>query len=398
MGARGVALLAFIAIAASPAARPTHSCAEPFVPAGDDAVLERLPGSLDPSARRLRALRAELAAQPDDLALATRVAWLYIEHGRASSDPRYYGYAQAALAPWWLAADPPVAVRVLRATIRQRDHDFRGALEDLSQALRADPANAQAWLTQAVVEQVLGEYEPATRSCTEVLRLADPLVGVTCLSSVASLNGGASQGYAALHRALARRGDAAREVRRWALTTLAEIAARSGQTQRAEEHFHQALALAGADDYLLGAYADFLLDEGRPAAVRDLLSDRTRADALLLRVALAEQALGSSALPDHIQTLRDRFAAARLRGDAAHRREEARFTLHVLGEPRTALELARENWAMQREPADARILLEAALHSADLRSADPVLEFLGRTQLEDVRLARLTAQLQGTAQ
>jgi tetratricopeptide (TPR) repeat protein len=395
MGIRACTVLALllVGLACPPAGR-----ADPYVPANDDAVLERLPTSpLDPRARRLRAMRAQLTERPDNLALATQLAWLYIEQGRALSDPRYYGYAQGVLAPWWLTADAPTPVRVLRATIRQHDHDFPSALDDLSQAVHENPANGQAWLTQAVVQQVLGKYEDARRSCTEVLRLANPLVAVTCVSSVNSLSGQASQSYAMLRRALAQSRDADVGIRRWALTTLAEIAARQGRDDEADEHFRQALSLANPDDYLRAAYADFLLDQGRAAAARELLQDATRVDALLLRLALAEQALGSPELSGHVQTLRDRFAAARLRGDVVHRREESRFALHLLSEPRTALVLARDNWAVQREPWDARILLEAAANLGDQRSAQPVLDFLADTKLEDVRLAALTAQLRGSA-
>src|SRR2546422_7884202 len=38
----------------------------------------------------------------------------------------------------------------------------------------------------------------------------------------------------------------------------------------------------------------------------------------------------------------------------------ARFNLYLLGNKEKALALARENWKLQREPRDARILLEAA--------------------------------------
>jgi Tfp pilus assembly protein PilF len=217
-------------------------------------------------------------------------------------------------------------------------------------------------------------------------------VAVTCLSSADSLNGAAQESYARLRKALAQTPDADPGVRRWALTTLAEMAVRSGQPQAAETHFEQALAFGHTDDYLLAAYADFLLDSGRPAAVRELLKDRTRVDALLLRLALAERALASPDAEEHLQALRDRFAAARLRGDAAHRREEARAALHLEAQPGTALRLARENWDAQREPSDARILLEAALASGDRSAAQPVLEFLTRTGLEDVALERLAAQ------
>ncbi len=371
--------------------------AGPFMPADDEEVLERLPVSpLDSSARRLQALRGELAKRPDNLTLATRVAWLYIEQGRGLSDPRYYGYAQGALAPWWVASEPPVSVLVLRATIRQHDHDFSSALDDLSLALRVDPSNAQAWLTQAVILQVRGEYAEAKRSCLEVLQRSTPLVALTCLSSVDSLNGAATKSYETLRRALTQASAVDISARLWALTTLAEIAARTGQPQLAEAHFKQALSLGRADDYLLGAYADFLLDQGRPAATRDLLKDATRADALLLRLALAEEMVSSADLAQHVHALQDRFAAARLRGDTVHRREEARFALRLLKQPRAALQLARENWEVQREPWDARILLESALAAGDHVAARPALEFRTRTGIEDVALARLAAQLQAS--
>ena len=368
--------------------------ATPFVPQDDGTVLERLPVSpLDPAVRRLQALRRQLAAEPDDLGLALRVASLYVDQGRVLSDPRYYGYAQSALAPWWGAAEPPAPVLVLRATIRQHGHDFESALHDLSLALRADPQSGQAWLTQAVIQQVRGDYTAAKRSCQEVLQLASPLIAVTCLCSVNSLNGAAQQSYEVLMKTLDRERDAAASARLWALTVLAEIAARTGRPQLAEEHFKQALSLGPSDHYLLATYADFLLDQGRPLAVRDLLKDATRADALLLRLALAEDMVSAPDLAQHVQALQDRFAAARLRGDTVHRREEARFALRLLKQPRTALQLARDNWQVQREPADARVLLETALATGDRAAARPVLDFLARSGIEDAALARLAAQL-----
>lgn len=370
----------------------------PFVPADERIVLERLPLSpLDPAARRLRALREQLAGEPDNLALATQVAWQSIEQGRRLADPRFYGYAQGALGPWWSAVDAPVAVLVLRATIRQHDHDFASALDDLDRAVRADPDNTQAWLTRAVVLQVRGEYAAARRSCLAVLPRARPLVTVTCLSGVDSLSGAAAPAYERLRRALAQATDVELAARRWALTTLAEIAARTGHAGQAEAHFRQALGLGGGDDYLLGAYADLLLDQRRAAEVRALLADKPLTDAVLLRRVLADVLLMAPELERDAQLLRDRFTAARLRGDTVHRREEARFALHVLGDAPAALALARANWTVQREPWDARILLESALATGEREAAQPVLAFLDRSGLEDAALAAAAARLGETA-
>ncbi|MDX2170148.1 MAG: hypothetical protein SF182_23960 [Deltaproteobacteria bacterium] len=367
--------------------------AEPYVPGDDAAVLERLPlAPLDASARRQRELRAELAARPDDLDRAAQLAWLYIRSGRATADPRFYGYAQGVLAPWWHERAAPLPVLVLRATIRQHDHDFAAALDDLAAALRADPTNAQAWLTQAVVQQVRGDYAAARASCLQVLQVASPLVGVICISGVDSLTGNGAASYAALARALQRAPEADPATRIWGLTALAEMAVRLGDAVQAEVHFQAALALGQSDDYLRGAYADFLLDQDRPDAVRALLAGATQSDGLLLRLAIAEARLHAPEAAAHVQMLRERFAAARQRGDRVHRREEARFAL-LLGDTRAALGLARDNWAVQREAWDARLLLEAAQAAGDPAVAAPVLAFLREHHTEDATLRRVAAGL-----
>ena len=82
-----------------------------------------------------------------------------------------------------------------------------------------------------------------------------------------------------------------------------------------------------------------------------------------------------------------------MRGDSLHRREEARFSLHVLSEPQgEALRLAQENWAAHRERWDARIYLEAALAAGTPGEARPVLDWLRDNRVEDFRLAALAQQ------
>ena len=115
------------------------AAATPYRPASDDTVIERLPSSGSQASRELAELRARLKAAPMDLAAAAALARHYIARNRAEADPRYLGYAQAALAPWWTAADVPANALVLRATLRQRLHDFDGALRDLDRLLARQP-------------------------------------------------------------------------------------------------------------------------------------------------------------------------------------------------------------------------------------------------------------------
>jgi len=369
----------------------------PFVPTRDDQVIERLPYKTgDPVMVELRAERAQLSNQPDNLRLAVRLARRYIELGRINGDPRYAGYAQAALMPWWNLERPPQDVLLLRATLRQRVHDFEGARADLDTLLRANPWQVQARLTRATVLQVQGVYPRAREDCLGLQRLADELVATTCLASVGSVSGQLRDSHQQLQLTLQRHPEADATIRSWVLTALAEMAAHAGLAALAEQHFREALALDPSDFYLLGAYADYLLDRRRPTEVVNLLRDKTPADPLFLRYALALKAEGSPELTTATQQLRARFGASRLRGDRVHLREEARFTLHILGDARQALQLANENWVVQKEVADVRILLEAALATPDASALATVKAWLRSSRLEDIHIQRLMQAAAGS--
>jgi hypothetical protein len=84
------------------------------------------------------------------------------------------------------------------------------------------------------------------------------------------------------------------------------------------------------------------------------------------------------------------------RGIRLYQREQAEFVLHVLHRPERALQLAKENWTVQRSPQDMRIHLAAGLAAGRPQSAEPVLRVLAHSHLQDPGIARLRAQSAGT--
>jgi hypothetical protein len=368
--------------------------AAPYVPTDDAKVLERLPVRPgDPVARELRQLRAELTANPHKRETAVRLAERYFALAGSEGDPRYVGYAQAALAPWWDMPAPPLDVLVMRAILKQYSHDFSGAMRDLEVATREDPKNASAWSWRAAIDMVQADYERAREDCLALQKLESELYAVGCMSYLDGTTGKAAAAYRALSAALAKDADASHEGKVWVLTRLAEMSLRQGEVKQAEEHFRAAYFEPINDQFLLAAYADFLLDQGRPEEVVPLLVDWVKSDILLLRLALAEKALKAQKAREHIEALRSRFDAAALRGDRLHQQEEARFNLTLLGNKEKALALAQENWKLQREPRDARILLEAALAMKDPKAAQKALDWLERSRHEDPGLRRTAEKL-----
>lgn len=371
-----------------------RAASEPYRPTDDAQVLERLTfKSADPVARELAMLRSSVRQNPHSLDSAVQLATRYIEQGRSEGDPRFLGQAQAVLSPWWNEPSPPSAVLLLRATIRQNAHEFDQALTDLDQVVAIQPTNAQAWLSKASILQVQARYDEASRACQRLARLAASHVMLGCLSDIDGVTGQSAKSRELLRQALSKPALSGRE-RIWIATILAETAARTGAIREAEQYFNDAFMVGIKDQYLLGVYADFLLDQRRYQEVISLLQSETRADGLLLRLALAEQALDLSSFQTHTAELAARFAAARDRGTIVHVREEARFTLALLHDAKRALPLARANWNVQREPADARILLESALADHNLPAAQPVLDWMKRNRVEDFHLQQLARQLQ----
>jgi predicted Zn-dependent protease len=357
-------------------------------------VLATVPArATDPRARELTALRAAWRARPQDLALSVQLAQRYFDEVAAEGDPRYVGYAQATLQPWWNLPQPPVAVRVLRAMLLQFDHRFEPALADLDAAVAADPDNAAAWSWRTAILMVQARYTQARSSCERMAALASRLVAVACRAQVDAATGRAAEAAAALRTALQAESGATAEERLWCLSRLAETEERRGAFAAAEAAFRAALALGVPDVYLQAAYADFLLDRGRPAEVLALLKDRGRADVLLLRLAQAARAVGSPQAAALTSELAARFDAARRRGDTTHRKEESRFVLALQGDALAALRLAQANFAAQKEPVDARILLEAALAARQPAAAEPALAWMAESGIQSVALQPLADAL-----
>lgn len=351
-----------------------------YTPPNPSAVVARVVKK-DP---RELALRADLRAHPDRADLAAELAHLDVQRARSLSDPRYLGRAQATLAHWWGMPSPPPDVLLLRATIRQSLHDFTSARADLEQLLARRPGDAQAHLTLAVVETVTGDYAAARTHCAKVAQLAPPIYSITCDAQVDGVTGKALEGRATLEHALSQPMDPA--LRGWAVTAVAELAIVTGDYATATTSFREALADDPDDAYARAGLADVLIWSGHAAEASQVLAGHEIIDNLLVRRAIAEHIAHGPDAAKLARAMRDRITAAAERGDRIHVREEARFALEVEGDGRRALALALENWDVQKELADARLVAQAARAAGDLTAAGPVATWVRDNHVEDVQV------------
>jgi Tfp pilus assembly protein PilF len=385
---RGRRLLVGIFVLGAAGVSPTAR-AEPFVPPHDQQVLEQVPAGGHFSARTGHGRIDD--ALPDAIARAQT----YIRLSRRTGDPRFAGRAEALLAPWWRQRRAPAEALLVRALIRQHRHEFAAALRDLDTVLALEPRNPQALLTRATIHQVTGDYDAARSSCLRLLGAASDLTAVTCVASVSSLSGRAEAAFETLNQALQDHPRSRAEERQWALGVLADIAVRMGRHGQAERLFARALSAAPPDVYLLTRYADFLLERRRFDEVLARLQGYGSVDALALRRTRALHQLGLPGAGSETRALTRRLEQMQRRGDS-HPGFQARAHLYILEQPADALHFALRNWATQREPEDTQLVLEAALAAGQPRAARPVLEWLDRSGLEDVRLDSLRRRLRAS--
>jgi len=368
----------FFAVALLSAAYLPRAHAGPYIPSGDSVVLAELPAGTrhaDVSARRLAQGRVDVAIP---------LAQFYIQQSRLSGDLRYLGYAEAVLTPW-VTQNPPVPdVLVLQATLQQSRHEFSASLATLARALPVRPDDPQALLVRATVLRVLGRYSEAGVACEQFARIVEPRLGAICIQSLRGLNGHLESAYLELTQ-VSSQGWLNSE-KSWLYSELGEMAVRLGRDADAQRWFEQDLNLVPTDFYVRAAYADLLLRQARPGEALTLLQGRESFEPLLLRIAIAQRQLRDPRLAQSSARLRAAFAAETQRGEAVHRREQARFLLEVEDQPKLSLAAALENWAVQREPDDVLVLVNAAKAAGSPAAAEPALDFVRAQGQSDVRV------------
>lgn len=386
-----VALLIASAVAAAAIAAPAqqhgHSHQHGHRHAGDPLLTPQLP--------LLQQHRNMLAANPENVELAVSVGNRYLKLARDTDDIRYLDSVRAALAPWRDTSQAPSPVLLLRATLKQFEHQFAAALEDLQRYLDVAPFDQQAWLTKALIHQVQGDYQLALRSCSHVTGLLQAF----CRAGSLSLTGAAPEAYKTLLNTVsAQQRPSGSNEKIWLLNVLADTALRAGDAAKAEMHFKMLLLLQADNTQALVGYADLLLEQRRYTAAIALLREHAEVDVLALRLARAATHLKPYSANSLVAELGQRVASHAVLQRGVHLREAAYYYLHLANAPKQALSLALRNFESQREPCDIRLVLESALAADQASAAQPLLEWIALSNHQDQRIERYVARLERAKQ
>jgi tetratricopeptide (TPR) repeat protein len=325
---------------------------------------------LEKSARARSGARRETsfgaAMGPRDAASAARAARELLDRARNEREPRFFGYAEALIAPW--LQDATVAapdLLLVKADIQQNRHDFANAVATLNQVIAAEPHDPRAYLQRATVLMVRGDFQAARADCRQLIVGGELAVGSVCMAQAVSATGNADRGEAMIRTLLSNDRQFDAGTRAWALASLADLARRKGADADAEPLLRQAMQLEPADDSIRCALADLLLDRGANQEVVAITAVDRPSMPLLLRTAIAQHRMKDSGFAESSRRFLELIAIDRMRAERAHLREEALYALDVRNDARAAAELAHANFKVQRESTDIRLLARAAFAAGD---------------------------------
>jgi tetratricopeptide (TPR) repeat protein len=361
----------------------TAAVAAAYRPASPDDVLLEL-GSGVRQVVNARAQTRTNSTSTGPTAAAQRAKEL-IDLGRTQNDERYFGYASAVLQPWSNASTAPVELAVLRADIAQHQHRFADAQHILDAVLLRDADHARARLMRAELLMTRGQPQQAQNDCRQLLRLQETFAASMCIAQAASLTGRLTSSYDVVRLLLQRAAHDTSAQYAWALGIAGDMAERKGDLDAAAAWLQQAIELSPTDLVSRLQLCDVLLQQRQYTHVLMLLDAAPASEPVLLRRALATQhdKPAASAALAAWQSATEQSAQLGVR---LHLRELARGELELLGQPQQALATALQNWDVQREPADARVLAQAARAAGDQAALAKVAQWQRDLQLEDAEL------------
>ncbi len=354
-------------------------------PAAGDQILERLGPRIESN-----------TAQSGDLASRVSAIRQAIHLARQTADERYLGQAQGLTGADWNNPQAPAVLTLLKATIQQHRHEFSDALSTL-RMLTARPTQAlsssgqdsaernQAWLTIAVIERVLGQYDAALAACANMV--GAPLIAYreACRLETESLRGNTKTATKGFHDLLASNLTPAQNA--WIRSLFAEHLERVGNDAEAAKHYGASL-IRDPDHYTAIAYSDLLIRTKRPQGVLQALAGLPDSDSTLVRKAIALKQLKQSKVKEVMQTIEARFEQQTQRDPMrrTHLREQALYMLMVKDDPLRALALAEENLKIQREPMDWLIAVQSARAANQPKRLQQFITLIRKQGLIDARL------------
>ncbi len=366
-----------------------------FVPEPDRVVVPVSVQATGGAGSALREAERAWRADPKRQDTAFRYAREVFVLGLREGDLRWYGAARAALLPWWEARQLPAEGHFMRALVRQGFHDFDGGIADLTATIAQEPQRAEAWSWRFSLYLLTSRIDEARTDCAELGQRFGAVEGQACQATLQYRTGQAAAAVPTFERLVQLpdlQGPLAQDWLRYH-QGMALVAA--GRHQQAAQVWLQHLQRHPGSHLVRLSLAETLNSTGQHVqALQTSLAMVQPTDALLVQALLAASALRDPRAADLQAQVSQRMDAQAQRNEALIERPQMMYYIRHKADLPRGLALARDSWAEQQEPADAALLIEAALATNRPEDARPVLTWMQRTGYTDPTLAALARTLQ----
>ena len=276
-----VAALVLLAMASTDAAaHPRHAHAE------ESHDVEWTELSAD-EAKEFDTLKARVEEAPHDADASLALARFAATQARRLDDTNLLRFAQTVLNNFNDTETAPIEALLIRANVKQIDHRFGEALDDLGVVLQRQPGNPQALLSRAFIQATTGEAGAAAQDCAMLTPAVSVYVRETCAARARSISGSSDYPLRRLDAMLTLIEPRSAAERAFALSVAGEIAARTGADDVAERYLRELLDDDPRAVYPRAALAEFLIDRGRYAHARAVIGDAHTEALLLMRILAA---------------------------------------------------------------------------------------------------------------
>ena len=365
-----------------------------LTPKSDQIVLPASVHAQNNQASSLREVEREWRKNRNHLPAALSYARAVFLLGLTEGDLRWYGSAKAALQPWWSATSLPAEGHFLRALVKQGFHDFKGGIEDLGAAIALDPAQPEYWSWRFSLHLLTSNMAAARTDCDAIGQRFGRDEGLACTATLMYRTGHAQQAIPLLDRLVDLPDYQGPFTQDW-------LRYHQGEAYRAAGQYAQAIAVwekhvkARPESHLVKlTLTELLNQQGQFAKARRYADAPSPTDALLVQALLASRGLNDGDTQRLADQFENRMNNQALRGESLIERPTMVYLITYGRDNAKGLALAAENWRTQNEPADAVLLVQAALKANQPRLAEPVLGWMATTGYTDPVLKPLADELQ----